>query len=1683
MSVTMWIKRILAIVFIMSAGLWASEVKIETLQHTDRFVHLKISLAQPQWIEEESGVYAAYRQASFTQDIHQNYVPVIVKFLNLSDSTMPPLTVGSLKTQTTSVERYLHVSGTDENMPRKDSKPWVELKYLGLMGNYPVFALQIFPVRVAADHQTVTLLKSIEVKIGKALGENQNVPLYTKEPATPVSRILKAVALNGGRQLFPLASAANKTLTEDNTRLRQLMRWQSVLQNEIVFKLTVTEDGIYQVTYDDLLKAGFPLNRVDPQNLHLYNKGKEIPIYFKGEQDHAFDLEDYFEFWGESNKRTFQKQFPELYSDPFSDANVYWLVYQDDRGYRLLEESGGINTAANQLVISPFAFRDTLHIERNAVAHKFGHTPELLNRPAYEIDNYYFDGGVSAPGGVGYDFEVPDPADYGAEVVVKAMFRGKSFFDYQTNPLMGHKVTLKLRGKGNVAHLVGTVNPNDGWKDQQSWVITNADSAVKIDQTALNNGTNRLEVDMFQTGVTDIVVLNWFELSYLRKYRAHNDYLKFHVDRDFFDGRFVKLGDRIQFNIDGFSNKDVDVYKIGISKITNVDIKPVTDEETGRFSFGISFQDEVVNPSIKYVALTQDQKKKVDGIEAYRPWKAEDAQASLLNKTNRSNYLIITHDLFIQECQRLREVKTSQGFLPEVVTVRDIYDLFNYGIKSPLAIKEFLRYAYKEWDQSGPLEYVLLVGDASLNYRSSADLVPTIFYNTVKFGAAESDYQYALLEGEDYLPEVIVARLPVSTVYELQNYIDKIEHFPEDPNGRWINQTLFIAGYDGTREYLTNKPVFRAQNLRLINHKLPQALFADQINSIENKAIQPDPHFGSSQDVINAFNRGLSFINFVGHGGGAIWADAGLMGLEDVERLENGYRLPFISSLTCFTASFANAGRHSLGEKLVLSEQKGAIGFLGSSGVGWTYNDFAIAWSLPDFLWDGQFTIGEAIDLMKMFYLASPFYYTEEGRFYTFGYGSLSHSQVSQYNLLGDPSLKIPFAKEKLSLTANPEVLLPGDSLVIKISDFPEPASLFVQVTDEENYPLFKGDYVNASAPFETGFRLPDEIKPQELRVKVFATNQAQSANGFLKLAVNQPLVKKIWTEPSDPTINQPIVFKAILKTDQPIREARIINLFDEMSYENYNVNLPLAAVNDTMFVSQAFSGFGRGGTKIFDVQVTTDEGKTITQHWNKVYVNDPRPDLLVDPASIAWGGQTKLALVFKVLNNSDQPVDRVRVACFDNVVSESEPLAVLEVAFNGKKEMPVEAPLPDNLAYQPYHQIRIVVDVDSVYEERDEQNNDVSVTLFQNYVVISPELGTSLDGENHQKIQLYQNWSFEVAPQTVAAPLLFGFESQQISDLIRQTDQKDLKFVQALNQADTLGLKLSFTLESGANFNGKLAVRLDSIKNGYPRDKISIYRFDPLLNAWSALPGEWSGNELQTTVSAPGIYAPFYTTDESEPLLEISVNGRPLVGHMLIPHRPTLGILLQDVNGVDFNRTLNLKIDDDYVIKNGQLLDKSVTLPDSGREAKNIQIIFNPELAPGEHELFLEVSDVNGNVARAVVPFTVAEGFNLIVYGNYPNPFKDRTIIAYYIESNEEIDDLDIKIYTTSGRLIRSRMLDLDPTILDDNLLEPNYHELIWDGTDDDGNQVANGVYFAVIKAKYRGKTVKHVLKMARLQ
>ena len=71
----------------------------------------------------------------------------------------------------------------------------------------------------------------------------------------------------------------------------------------------------------------------------------------------------------------------------------------------------------------------------------------------------------------------------------------------------------------------------------------------------------------------------------------------------------------------------------------------------------------------------------------------------------------------------------------------------------------------------------------------------------------------------------------------------------------------------------------------------------------------------------------------------------------------------------------------------------------------------------------------------------------------------------------------------------------------------------------------------------------------------------------------------------------------------------------------------------------------------------------------------------------------------------------------------------------------------------------------------------------------------------------------------------------------------------------------------------------------------------------------------------------------------------------------------------------------------------------------------------------------------------------------NFPNPFKEETNFTFQLLGSDAATQIEIKIYTITGRLIRT----LDNLSPPDNGFNYDYP---WDGRDDDGDIVANGVY-----------------------
>ncbi len=88
------------------------------------------------------------------------------------------------------------------------------------------------------------------------------------------------------------------------------------------------------------------------------------------------------------------------------------------------------------------------------------------------------------------------------------------------------------------------------------------------------------------------------------------------------------------------------------------------------------------------------------------------------------------------------------------------------------------------------------------------------------------------------------------------------------------------------------------------------------------------------------------------------------------------------------------------------------------------------------------------------------------------------------------------------------------------------------------------------------------------------------------------------------------------------------------------------------------------------------------------------------------------------------------------------------------------------------------------------------------------------------------------------------------------------------------------------------------------------------------------------------------------------------------------------------------------------------------------------------------------------------------IAVGNYPNPFNPTTSVGYAVPRTGAVD---LSIYDASGRLVR--------TLVDVPSHDAGRHSVSWDGRDENGVEVAAGVYFARLTVDSESATGKMVL------
>ncbi|MCK5148196.1 type IX secretion system sortase PorU [bacterium] len=123
-------------------------------------------------------------------------------------------------------------------------------------------------------------------------------------------------------------------------------------------------------------------------------------------------------------------------------------------------------------------------------------------------------------------------------------------------------------------------------------------------------------------------------------------------------------------------------------------------------------------------------------------------------------------------------------------------------------------------------------------------------------------------------------------------------------------------------------------------------------------------------------------------------------------------------------------------------------------------------------------------------------------------------------------------------------------------------------------------------------------------------------------------------------------------------------------------------------------------------------------------------------------------------------------------------------------------------------------------------------------------------------------------------------------------------------------------------------------------------------------------------------------------------------------------------------------------------------------------------DILPGHHEVSVKVWDNANNSSLSVLGFEVVEGGKIRIDDllNYPNPMSSSTHFTFRLNYDA---DVEIKIYTVAGRLIR---------ILEDVEGSAGFNMVQWDGLDVMGDAPGNGVYLykVFVESRYEEETMR---------
>jgi flagellar hook assembly protein FlgD len=145
-----------------------------------------------------------------------------------------------------------------------------------------------------------------------------------------------------------------------------------------------------------------------------------------------------------------------------------------------------------------------------------------------------------------------------------------------------------------------------------------------------------------------------------------------------------------------------------------------------------------------------------------------------------------------------------------------------------------------------------------------------------------------------------------------------------------------------------------------------------------------------------------------------------------------------------------------------------------------------------------------------------------------------------------------------------------------------------------------------------------------------------------------------------------------------------------------------------------------------------------------------------------------------------------------------------------------------------------------------------------------------------------------------------------------------------------------------------------------------------------------------------------------------------------------------------------------------------------SYKASKLVVNIKQENLESGVYTLRAQGIDAMGNNAAKEpyqIDFEVVKESTVTNVLPYPNPFSTKTRFVFTLTGDKVPDEIKIQIMTVAGKVVR----EITDAELGHVRVGHNMSEYAWDGTDEFGEKLGNGVYLYKVIMKKDGKIIDH--------